>query len=117
MFRKIHNALAWVTMIWLIISWLVIFLAYAKLGHLPVYGHDPDPTEMGFEGIKIISVCIAVLSCITVYLWPLILLSAFLIKGRQYKVDYLSLSVFVGSIILFFCFRSFLPAQFLWFND
>lgn len=104
-------------MVWLTISWITIFLAYFQLGHFPVYGHDPDPTELGFEKITFIAFFIFLIGFVTVFLWPVILLLSFTIKGRKYKVDYISLAVFVGSIILFFYYRYFFPAQFLWLND
>jgi hypothetical protein len=117
MFRKVYNAVAWMPMVWLALSWITIFLAYIKLGHLPVYGHDPDPTELGFEIISLIAALTLFLCFLMVFLWPFTVLTTYIIEDRKYKVDYISVSVFACSIVLIECFKSFFLAQFLWFND
>ncbi len=117
MLRKLHNVMSWVPFIWFLICISLIFVATLELGHIPQYGKDPDPTDLGFATIKLISLYVAIIGFISAFLWPLTFLVLLAIKGRKYNVSYVSLIVYSLAITLILCLKYLFPSQFLWFND
>lgn len=94
-----------------------IFFTGLHLGHLPVYGSDPDPTASGLVFITLPLFFLFVYSIFNTPIW--FVASIFLsIKKKSSKVFFnWKLVVILIGVLLFFYIKYYMPSQFVWYFD
>jgi hypothetical protein len=115
MLRNLHNILAWLPLTWCILCLSSITIASIKLGHIPQYGLDPDPTELGLDTITFLAFLFFLASFCLAFAWPLLELNFIIDEKRQ--VNYWTLGAFILGIASFFIMKHIFPEQFNWFTD
>lgn len=115
MLRNLHNILAWIPLTWCILCLFSITIASIKLGHIPQYGLDPDPTELGLDGITFIAFLFFMGSFTLAFVWPMMQLH-FTLNEKQ-KVNYYTFAAFIVGIASLFILKYIFSPQFSWFMD
>lgn len=112
----LHRLIGYLPIAWSISCISLISIASIKLGHLPRYGVDPDPTAMGYEYFEFFSTILVLLGFAAVVVWP-IMLVVLLLSVKQYSPELFDIIIFIAGIVSFFTLKFVFTPQFLWFND
>ena len=110
MVDKIHNRMAYLTLCWTGCTLLIIGVATIKLGHLPRYGYDPAPAQLGLSWYTLLNMLLFVAAGFNAIIWPLILLA----YPKTYKVNYYSVAAYLLGFISVFLLGF---APFEWYFD
>jgi hypothetical protein len=115
MFRKIHDRMAYLPFLWVGTTSLCIVMAIIKLGHIPCYGADPDPTALGFELYTFLNLLLFMVVALSIIIWPAVLLAYFTMYGKAYKINWHSVAAYIAGVITIYLLLRYGPMD--WYLD
>ncbi len=110
--KRITGLINYIPILWLIPFAVAIVYATIKLGHLPQYGKDPDPTEMGLEAVNFIGILCLIGALVIWLLGPFLYLTYFILKQPYNKT---AIYVYLLGLLLLFVLRP--TGIFDWYTD
>lgn len=113
----IHKVLGVVPVIWLLLITSYVIRASLILGHIPVYGIDPDPFSLKFNIHGMICFIFFVLGYFSFWLWLIVGLIIFVLRNGKPKFNIVCTICFILGVAGFFILKYGWNSLFAWIMD
>ena len=94
-----------------------IFIISTQIGHIPQYGLDLNPSNMGFKNLHCFNFLIFILAFYSSIIWSVLTLILLFVRRELFYGNKTSIVFFISSMLFYFVFRFFFESQFLWYFD